>query len=214
MEMALKKEAIEISCASCNTNFRLWIPSDLLPEWGKSEEISCVKCGARYMINRGNKGLEVSSYQEPAPEAPVKEGVPQAGPAGKETILFVEDDKLATAIAQNTLAGLDMNIVTVKNAREALEKLDNGGVDLVVTDLHLINAEDPEADIDGEELLNKIVSKGVTVPSIITTGKEVLDDLVLDSKWFDLNVKGFIQKGNPFWAEDLRDKIKEVLKKD
>jgi hypothetical protein len=41
----------------------------------------------------------------------------------------------------------------------------------------------------------------------------MIDDLILDPKWFELRVKGFIQKGNPFWANELRDKIKEVLNK-
>jgi hypothetical protein len=36
---------------------------------------------------------------------------------------------------------------------------------------------------------------------------------VLDPKWFELNVKGFIQKGNPFWVEELKLKVKEVLYK-
>ena len=54
---------------------------------------------------------------------------------------------------------------------------------------------------------------GVSAPAIITTGKDIIDDLVLDPKWFELNVKGFIQKGNPFWVEELKLKVKEVLYK-
>ena len=51
----------------------------------------------------------------------------------------------------------------------------------------------------------------MAIPAIITTGKDIIDDLVMDPKWFDLHVKGFIQKGNPFWADELKLKIKEVL---
>jgi hypothetical protein len=37
---------------------------------------------------------------------------------------------------------------------------------------------------------------------------------VLDPKWFDLHVKGFIQKGNPFWTDELKLKLKEVIHTD
>ncbi len=59
-----------------------------------------------------------------------------------------------------------------------------------------------------------MVESGRNVPAIITTGKDIIDDLVLDPKWFDLNVKGFVQKGNPFWGEELKTKIKEILELD
>ena len=36
---------------------------------------------------------------------------------------------------------------------------------------------------------------------------------VSSAKWFELKVKGFIQKGNPFWVEELKLKVKEVLYK-
>ena len=67
--------------------------------------------------------------------------------------------------------------------------------------------------MDGEELLQKMRSTGFEMPAIVTTGKDIIDDLVLDPKWFELKVKGFIQKGNPFWVEELKLKVKEVLYK-
>ena len=208
--MPIKKEALEVKCGRCDTNFRLWIPTEILPEWDKGVEINCIKCGARFQIKRGDKGLEVTLIEE---EKHAAAGAAEAAAEGAERVLYVEDDKLATAVAQSTLGDMGVELIIVKTGREALQKLDNGKIDLLVTDLHLIIPDNPEADIDGEDLLKMVVEKGLNIPAIVTTGKDIVDDLILDPKWYDLHVKGFIQKGNPFWAEELKDKIKEVLNK-
>jgi CheY-like chemotaxis protein/DNA-directed RNA polymerase subunit RPC12/RpoP len=192
MKMAVKKQALEIKCDSCDTSFRLWIPEELLQEWDEGEEISCVKCGARFLVKKGDEGFEAISLKE--------EEVAQE--EGRENVLIVEEDKLATAIAEKTLADVEINLLTARTGNEALEKVEKGGVDLIVTDLHLVNPEDPEADIDGEDLLRMVIDRGNNIPAIITTGKDMIDDLILDPKWFELRVKGFIQKGNPFWANE------------
>lgn len=204
--MALKKEPLEIKCERCETSFRLWIPTEFLSEWGKGTEINCIKCGARFEVKRGEKGYEASLIKE-------EEEVEEAPAEARETVLLVEEDKLATAIAQSTLSDIGVNLLVAKTGREALEKLENGNIDLIITDLHLRIPDDPEADLDGEDLLKMVLEKGLNIPAIVTTGKDLIDDLILDPKWFDLHVKGFIQKGNPFWAEELKDKIKEVLNK-
>lgn len=213
--MPIKKEALEVKCGRCDTNFRLWIPTEILPEWDKGVEINCIKCGARFQIKRGDKGLEVTLIEEekPAAAGAAEGGEAAEGGKGAERVLYVEDDKLATAVAQSTLGDMGVELIIVKTGREALQKLDNGKIDLLVTDLHLIIPDNPEADIDGEDLLKMVVEKGLNIPAIVTTGKDIVDDLILDPKWYDLHVKGFIQKGNPFWAEELKDKIKEVLNK-
>lgn len=171
--------------------------------------------------------VEQASAPAPAPapvapavhHAPVQPPVeparpqPVSGPApGAETILVVEDDRLSRDMVENTLSGLGFFIVPVKSSTEALRAA-KGKVHLIVTDLYLKNPVDPESLLDGEELLARLREMGVAAPAIITTGKDIIDDLVLDPKWFELNVKGFIQKGNPFWAEELKLKVKEVLYK-
>lgn len=128
-------------------------------------------------------------------------------------VLFIDDDRLAREMAEGTLGDAGIKLLTAKNSGEALKALKSGGVDLIVTDLYLKNPSDPESQIDGEELLQRVKETGAEIPAIITTGKDILDDLVLDPKWFELRVKGFIQKGNPFWMDELKGKIKEVLYK-
>ncbi|MFQ5737041.1 MAG: response regulator [Thermodesulfobacteriota bacterium] len=132
----------------------------------------------------------------------------------KETVLLIDDDKLAREMVRNTLKDVGIRLVTAQNSAEALKFIKSEDVDLIVTDLYLKGPGDPETLVDGEELLKKIHDMGMAIPAIITTGKDIIDDLVLDPKWFDLRVKGFIQKGNPFWAEELKLKIKEVMYKD
>jgi CheY-like chemotaxis protein len=155
----------------------------------------------------------------PAPkiEMPRMEEPPQTEEAVTEaadTVLVVEDDRLSRQMVEGSVKGLGFRLVSVKNATEAIRVLRKERISLIVTDLYLKNPGDPESILDGEELLKKVGDSGLSIPAIITTGKDIIDDLVLDPKWFDLNVKGFIQKGNPFWAEELKLKVKELLYKD
>lgn len=200
------KEPIEIKCSNCSSEFRLWIPADLLPKWDEGEELNCIKCGTRFQIKKGKKGYEVTLVAT-ATEATLT----AEAEAGKAAVLFVEDDPLATAIAENTLVNAGIHLVTAKSGEEGLDKIKNEKFNIIVTDLHLIDPDNPETKIDGEDLLRQAADNGSRIPAIVTTGKDIIDDIALDPKWFDLNVKGFIQKGNPFWAEELKDKIKEVL---
>ncbi|MBI5971383.1 MAG: response regulator [Deltaproteobacteria bacterium] len=221
--MAERKESVEVLCSECNTAFRLWLPQAFVPVDSTGVRINCVKCGARYLITKEGKSFKAKKA-EGAAAAPAKKQAAAAAPstaeeaappaAFTETILMIEDDKVARAMAENQLRDAGIKTLAAKNSTEALHLLKKNTVDLIVTDLHLKNANDPESQLDGEELLKRIVDSGVNVPAIITTGKDVLDDLILDPKWFELHVKGFIQKGNPFWVEELKMKIKEVLFKE
>lgn len=130
-----------------------------------------------------------------------------------ENVLLVDDDKFSRQMAENTLANMGMHLLVVKNAAEALRIIKGTEVKLIITDLYLKNPTDPEALLDGEDLLKRLLEMGYNIPAIVTTGKDIIDDLVLDPKWFEMHVKGFIQKGNPFWAEELKLKINEVMYK-
>ena len=131
-----------------------------------------------------------------------------------DDILYIEDDRLSRKMVEAALKDTDVKLLTVKNASEALGALKKRKISLIVTDLYLKNPNDPESSMDGEELLRRVVDMGFSIPSIIITGKAIIDDIELEPKWFDLRVKGFIQKGNPFWVDDLKLKIKETLYKD
>ncbi len=152
--------------------------------------------------------VQAASPPEPAEAAP--RGAASA--ANAETILVIEDDRLSRDMVENSLSQLGFAIISVKSSTEAL-RASRQSIHLIITDLYLKNPADSESLLDGEELLMRLRDQGVAAPAIITTGKDIIDDLVLDPKWFELNVKGFIQKGNPFWVEELKLKVKEVLYK-
>jgi CheY-like chemotaxis protein/DNA-directed RNA polymerase subunit RPC12/RpoP len=203
--MTAKKEPVEIKCAGCGANFRLWIPAESLKEWEKGGRISCIRCGEQFLVKRNESGFSVRAVNERTPQ--------EAPGEAAQTVLLVEDDKLAREMVGYALKDIGIRLVSAKNSTEALRSVKTGEPSLIVTDMYLKNPSDPEALLDGEDLLKSISDLGLTIPAILTTGKDIIDDLVLDPKWFDLQVKGFIQKGNPFWAEELKVKIKEILNK-
>lgn len=220
------KEPVEVSCAGCESKFRLWVPSEMLSEWERGVRISCVRCGSQYFIKKKADGFDirplaaapVAAQPARAPEAlPAVQDTPRAPAAAQpaavdqDTILIVEDDRLSREMVETTLNGLGFRTIPAKNAEEAMTAVKKERVNLIVTDLYLKNSVDPGADMDGGDMLQKMHDAGIGAPAIITTGKDILDDMVLDPKWFDLKVKGFIQKGNPFWVEELKLKVKEVL---
>jgi CheY-like chemotaxis protein len=230
--MGDRKEPLEITCSSCNTRFRMWIPVEMLPEWEGGSYINCIKCGTRYSATKNASGFHVvpapgsavrgggrgseqtatAALTEAAPPAQADAAGEQAAPG--ETVLLIEDDRLIREMAEGAVKDMGIRLLTVKNAADALSVLDREKVAGIVTDLYLKNPDDPESLMDGEDLLREIADKGFNLPAIIITGKDIIDDIVLDPKWFDLHVKGFIQKGNPFWTDELKLKLKEVIHTD
>ncbi len=225
-----KKEPVEVNCPFCSTRFRLWIPFEMLPDADSRAKISCIRCGAGHELKRTNNGLVASALKEAivekAPAEPVRAAPaihsvhaqpapPQAATAridARETVLLIEDDRLAREMAEDAMKDTDVRFIAVRNSEEALNTIHAENIRLIVTDLYLRNPGDAMNLIDGEEFLKRVA--GLNIPALITTGKDIIDDIVLDPKWYDLHVKDFIQKGDPFWTEKLRLKIKEILNKD
>ncbi|MFQ5353345.1 MAG: response regulator [Thermodesulfobacteriota bacterium] len=131
----------------------------------------------------------------------------------ESTILVVEDDALSRKMVENTLKSDGRRLILVKNGAEALQVLKDERIDLLVVDLYLKNPDDPTSLIDGEEVLREASRMELKVPAIVTTGKELVDDISLDPKWFNYHVKDFIQKGNPFWVDELKDKVLDIIAK-
>ncbi|MBE9528461.1 MAG: response regulator [Proteobacteria bacterium] len=225
--MSTTKEPLEITCTECSTRFRLWVPAEVLSTWSEGANVNCVSCGKGHKVTRLAEGFSVEDtagvVTQPAPApvatapvaAPVAPAPAAAVPSAElDTVLFIEDDRLAREMIENSLQDVTVKMVVVKNSTEALKAVSTETVHLIVTDLYLKDPNDPEAVFDGEDFLKRVVDTGANIPAIITTGKDIIDDIVLDPKWFDMHVKGFIQKGNPFWVDELKLKIKEVLYKD
>lgn len=220
--MTVKKEAVEIECSQCSSRFRLWVPEALMPEMEKGTKINCVRCGAAYVVRHNATGFSIMPTKEraapPAPAAPVALPPAQAAkeqpePSGKSKnhILFIDDDKLSREMVDHSFKESGLTMIIVKNGKEALQAVQNQQITMIVTDMHLKHQADPDATMDGEDVLRKVGALGFKIPALMTTGKDIVDDLVEDPKWFELNVKGFIQKGSPFWVEELKAKMQELL---
>ena len=207
----MSKEAIEIDCKGCGTRFRLWIPTELLSSWGDGEEVNCVKCAVRFLIKKSGKTVQITEVSPKDNDDDKAKSAEDTKPT--HNILFVDDDKLSAAVAEHALEDTSVAMTSVTSGEAALKIFKEGDFDLIITDLHLIDPEDPNSRLDGEDLLREIsdFAIGKEIPAIIMTGKDMIDDIAMDPKWFDLRVKGFIQKGNPFWAEEMKTKIKEIL---
>ena len=217
-----EKKYIEIECPKCKTRFRLWVPLKLFSEWKNGEDIGCIKCGMRIRLEKDNDSFRVALAQsvdeiitevEPKETAQAGEGVHLKNVMG-ETILIVDDDGLIRKMAEDELIKNNFTPLTAPNGPEALKLIEKNQIAVIVVDLHLKNQRDPESVMDGEELLQRLIDSGKDIPAVITTGKDLIDDIIFQPKWYDLNVKAFVQKGNPFWTDDLLAKIKEILKKD
>jgi CheY-like chemotaxis protein len=207
-----------ISCVKCGAKFFLvWTGagfevtplSELAKKAAAQKAAEAPRMEARQAVNTpAPPPVQAAAPRETQRPAPVREVAQAPG----ETILVIEDDRLSRDMVENSLSELGFSIIPVKSSTEALTAVKQK-VHLIITDLYLKNPADAESLLDGEDLLVRIRESGVNAPAIITTGKDIIDDLVLDPKWFELNVKGFIQKGNPFWVEELKLKVKEVLYK-
>lgn len=211
-----EKKSVEIECPKCRTKFRLWVPIALFLEWKNREEIGCVKCGTRIQLEKDGDSFQVFVGQ------PIKEIITEAvptetaasGTGAGEPILIIDDDGLVRKMAENVLKKNKFKPFIAQNGPEALDIIEKNKVALVVVDLHLKNPKDPKSTMDGEEFLQRLADSGKKLPAIVTTGKDLIDDIILEPKWYDLHVAAFIQKGSPFWTDDLIVKIKEILGKD
>jgi len=130
-----------------------------------------------------------------------------------EKILVVDDNRLSLSVAENSLADLNIELITASSGEEAIDIINSRHIDLVATDLHLASPDNPSRGMNGEALLRIVSERRFGTPAIVITGKDLIEEIEMDPKWIPLNVKGFVQKGNPFWSEELKDKIKEIINK-
>jgi DNA-binding response OmpR family regulator len=80
----------------------------------------------------------------------------------KKKILLVDDDDGLRDLYEEELQGEGYEVVTAKNGKEALQKLERENPDLVVLDIVM-----PK--MDGIEALGRIIGKDKTVPIILHT---------------------------------------------
>src|SRR5215510_8865776 len=116
----------------------------------------------------------------------------------KKTILCIDDNEQSLSIRKFMLETRGYKVVVSHNAREALHLFEQGGVDLVLSDLIM-------PDMDGAELVKRIKQLSPETPAILFSGKIKMYDK-------DTSADIFLPKGSYAPAE-LLERIRLLLVK-
>jgi len=116
-------------------------------------------------------------------------------------ILLVEDDATIQRSIRKGLMELDYGILTAATLEEARKQIAHHEVDLAVLDLGL-------PDGSGTDLLREIRASGNTIPVIILTARDKIDDKVLG---LDLGADDYLVK--PFNFNELSARIRAHLRR-
>ena len=116
----------------------------------------------------------------------------------KKTILCVDDNEQSLSIRKFMLETRGYRVVVSQNGRDALQIFEQGGVDLVLSDLVM-------PDMDGAELVKRIKQLSPETPAILFSGKIKMYDK-------DTCADIFLPKGSYAPAE-LLERIRLLLVK-
>lgn len=115
-------------------------------------------------------------------------------------ILVVEDDDNVRLLLEMRLRSR-YKVISVPGGRPALEKLERGGIDLIITDIMM-----PE--IDGFSLVETIRNRGNNLPVIMLTAKDAMAD---KGKGFAAGCDDYLTK--PVNFEELIWRIDALLRR-
>lgn len=116
------------------------------------------------------------------------------------TVLIVEDDRNMRLLTSARLAD-SYTVVSVCDGLEALERIRQGGIDLIVADIMMPR-------MDGYELLKTIRAEGYKTPYLMLTAKESLDD---KQHGFELGTDDYMTK--PFSSDELLWRVNALLRR-
>ncbi len=116
------------------------------------------------------------------------------------TILIVEDDRNMRLLTSARLVDL-YTVVSACDGLEALERIHQGGIDLIVADIMMPR-------MDGYELLKTIREEGYKTPYLLLTAKESLDD---KQQGFELGTDDYMTK--PFSSDELLWRVSALLRR-
>ncbi len=115
--------------------------------------------------------------------------------------LVVDDSSTMRRIIKNSLKRIGFeDIVEAENGRDALEKMGEEDVNIILTDWNM-----PE--MDGLEFVKRVRATNQAIPILMVTTNAAKDDIVEALK---VGVNNYIVK--PFTPETLKEKVESVLK--
>jgi len=115
-------------------------------------------------------------------------------------ILVVDDSSTMRRIIINTLSRIGYtNVVEADNGKTGLEKLAQGGVEMIITDWNM-----PE--MDGLEFVGVVRTSDTKIPILMVTTNAAKEDIV---SALQAGVNNYVVK--PFTPETLKEKIESLL---
>jgi two-component system, cell cycle response regulator DivK len=119
----------------------------------------------------------------------------------KGTILYVEDNPDNRSLIRRVLNAEGYSVVEAVNAKQAIEKLDEGGVDLILMDINM-------PDMDGYTLTAKIrsIEKFSKIPIVAVTANVMRGDR---EKSLEAGCDGYIQK--PIDIDTLSQQVERFI---
>ena len=118
----------------------------------------------------------------------------------QKTVLIADDEAMIRdIIKRKLLAATDFSIVEAEDGQDALEKLGQHRIDLVITDIKMPR-------MTGIELLGEMRQAGFDIPVIVITGYGTLNDAI---EALRLGAANFVKK--PFQANELLSVIDKVF---
>jgi two-component system chemotaxis response regulator CheY len=117
------------------------------------------------------------------------------------TVLIADDSKTTQLLVKTTLSRIpDVQFVCAENGREALDVLDKGAVDLLVTDINM-----PE--LDGIALVREVRKRTRDLPIVIITAK---GEEQARGQGMALGANAYVLK--PLSAKELNEVADRLLK--
>jgi CheY-like chemotaxis protein len=122
-------------------------------------------------------------------------------PEGNERILYVDDERLLTHMAERMLSSRGYSVVSKTDSLEALElfREDPGQFDLVITDMTMPG-------VTGDRLAREILAIREDIPVIICTG---YSEHISEEKAKNIGITAFIFK--PLDMRTLTETVRKVL---
>jgi len=158
--------------------------------------------GAIFVDSELEKGTTFNIFfpiteREPISEIPIDEDLP----AGKERILFVDDEKSLMTIGHQMLERLGYKVESTTSPSEALDLFRSkpDQFDLVITDMTM-----PQ--MAGDKLMKGILSIRPKIPIIICTG---FSEKINGEKATEIGATGYLEK--PLDKRDLAITVRQVL---
>jgi PAS domain S-box-containing protein len=122
-------------------------------------------------------------------------------PAGTESILLVDDEKLLTDMGTQMLARLGYRITATNSSLEALElfREQPGAYDLVITDMTMPH-------LTGDDLARELIAVRPDIPIILCTG---FNERISPAKSESIGIRAFLMK--PLNLHELAATIRQTL---